>query len=796
MQSFRTTLTAFLWSAMLVVPSLTGLAQTTNQVLSLDGSGDYVSVPSAPELQNPTEITVEAWVYPGGGGGNPQYFISKSDGVSGNSSRAYEMVWYSTGGNTGPGNRIEVSFFLGSNTWAAVGAPAPSGQWIHVAATYQSTNGLQQLFTNGVLAVSKTTGGGTTGSSVAGLTIRQTSQPIYFGKLGNPLNDYALGDMDEVRIWSKARSQAEIAGTMSCRSTGVESNLVAYWMFDGGTANDLTGHGHDGTLYGGAAIVPMVGGDVVHQGVCGVPCAPRPWGMVAWWPGDGNAMDIIGGNNGTLVNGVSYAPGVLGDAFSFDGGAKTGIKVPDYPALKLTNSLTIEAWVKIGGLTNTIDGMILFRGDDRGGLDPYALAISGGTTSAVFHIAASLTSEAGVAAPVPMGRFFHLAATLDGTSGKMSLYVDGALARTNTTAVRPFGDLDPSANPAVGIGNIGGLPLSIYASPFRGLIDDLRVYSRALSASEIKAIADAGTQGLCPAVTPRTAMASAVLVNDFVVGANITDGGYGYTNTPTVRIIGGGGSGAQGVAVVSNGVVIAVNMLNAGYGYTNTPAIVIAPPFIEQPTMGIAAMSLLSFTNLAVGTNYQLQRFFAATWADIGEPFTAAGSIFTQRVSGTASANGYRLAITPVPSQAYATAQVVNGFVVGATVTSGGSGYTTNPAVNISGDSGSNATAIATVSEGVVTGITITSAGLGYANTAIITIAPPPTMALSPDVTQVMKLDLGRLSPYDNYQLEFAPVAGGTWSNFDIPFTPTSTTNTQYINVTGELGFFRVRYAP
>jgi len=59
--------------------------------------------------------------------------------------------------------------------------------------------------------------------------------------------------------------------------------------------------------------------------------------------------------------------------------------------------------------------------------------------------------------------------------------------------------------------------------------------------------------------------------------------------------------------------VVAVNVLDAGYGYTNLPVIVIEPPFIAQPMMGIAAMSLLSFTNLALGTNYQFQSFLGNT---------------------------------------------------------------------------------------------------------------------------------------------------------------------------------------
>jgi hypothetical protein len=296
---------------------------------------------------------------------------------------------------------------------------------------------------------------------------------------------------------------------------------------------------------------------------------------------------------------------------------------------------------------------------------------------------------------------------------------------------------------------------------------------------------------------PRAATATATVVNNFVVGATISDGGFGYTNTPAVRIVGGGGNGAQAVAVVTNGRVIAVNILNTGYGYTNTPVIVIAPPFIPQATMGIAAMSMLRFASLAVDTNYQFQCFSGGTWLNVGAAFNAVSSTFTQYVSGTASANSYRLAATPVPSQAYATPQVVNGFVVGATVTSGGSGYTANPLVTIVGEGGgSNATAIATVSSGVVTGITITSTGFGYTNPPIITIAPPPANAFSPSVTQAMELDLGGLSPYDNYRLEFTPEAGGAWSNLGIPFTPTSATGTQCVNVSGNAGFFRVRYVP
>jgi hypothetical protein len=48
-------------------------------------------------------------------------------------------------------------------------------------------------------------------------------------------------------------------------------------------------------------------------------CAPPPPGLVSWWPAEGSADDTLGKNNGVLVNGASFATGLLGHAFNFDG---------------------------------------------------------------------------------------------------------------------------------------------------------------------------------------------------------------------------------------------------------------------------------------------------------------------------------------------------------------------------------------------------------------------------------------------------------------------------------------------
>jgi hypothetical protein len=295
---------------------------------------------------------------------------------------------------------------------------------------------------------------------------------------------------------------------------------------------------------------------------------------------------------------------------------------------------------------------------------------------------------------------------------------------------------------------------------------------------------------------PHAAIGTAILTNGFMVAILITDAGFGYTNAPLIRLVGGGSSGAQAVAVVSNGMVTAVTVLNPGAGYTSPPIVVIEPPVLN-PVLRIAPMSFLSFPNLTLGGLYQLQKSVAWYWSNQQVSLTATNALFTQMVAGTVSSGDYRLALNPVPAQAFATADVDHGFVVGATLTSGGSGYLTTPAVIIVGGSGSNATALANISGSVVTNITITNPGTGYTNTPTIEIAQPPAAAVSPAVVPMMRLDCANLAPYGNYQIQFKPDLGTAWGNWSGgSFSPTDVINSEYLFITNDTGFFRLQYVP
>ncbi len=176
------------------------------------------------------------------------------------------------------------------------------------------------------------------------------------------------------------------------------------------------------------------------------------------------------------------------------------IGVADSNSLKLTHSITMEGWIKINAFPTTNHGEILFRGDDRGGLDPYSLATEPGGYVR-FAISTAANEGASVQMAAPLGQFIHLAATLDDATGAMKLYENGVLMNQITTPYRPFAELDPASNPGVGIGNHGGYPATPHNFPFSGLIDDLKLYDQALTGEEVLGIFNAGKGSLQPSVS-------------------------------------------------------------------------------------------------------------------------------------------------------------------------------------------------------------------------------------------------------------------------------------------------------
>ncbi|HEX3857718.1 MAG TPA: LamG-like jellyroll fold domain-containing protein [Verrucomicrobiae bacterium] len=218
-------------------------------------------------------------------------------------------------------------------------------------------------------------------------------------------------------------------------------------------------------------------------------------GMVGWWRAENNALDSAGTNNGTLVGGTGYSPGMVGTAFQFIGG-NSGVALGDPTDLHFTNSFTIEGWVKVQILPGPAGynlGQIIFRGDTRTYFDPYFLCVLN-TGSFRFHLEDAAANGVDLdTAPFSINQWKHVAAVFNGTTGLMQIFVNGQLAAQTTTAIRPFQDLDPGYNPGIAIGNTeNGI------EPFVGLIDELTIFKRAISSNEVASIYRAGSAGKFP----------------------------------------------------------------------------------------------------------------------------------------------------------------------------------------------------------------------------------------------------------------------------------------------------------
>jgi len=215
------------------------------------------------------------------------------------------------------------------------------------------------------------------------------------------------------------------------------------------------------------------------------PAIAPPPGLVAWWPANNNAVDVIGGNNGTLENTVTYVPGEVQQAFNFNSDSAM-VLLANTPALQLQN-FTIEAWIQ----RNSLNGVTL-----NGGSAGNALMFGYGASGYSFGMSPNgnpiLTwvdhNDVVCSMGVTDTNWHHVAVTT--TNGSVIFYIDGM-------AYPVAGNYNPgytfATAPAIGA-RADNLNQANTGS-FLGSIDELSVYNVALTPAQILTIYDAGAAG-------------------------------------------------------------------------------------------------------------------------------------------------------------------------------------------------------------------------------------------------------------------------------------------------------------
>ena len=205
-----------------------------------------------------------------------------------------------------------------------------------------------------------------------------------------------------------------------------------------------------------------------------VASGPPPGLLAAWGFDEGSGTttaDQSGtGNNGTLSNATWSATGKFGKALSFNG-TNASVTVPDSNSLDLTTGMTLEGWVR-PTVSNDWQTLIV---KERPGELVYGLYSSTDANRPQSQVTVGGSARLlNGTATIPAGAWTHVAATYDGTTQR--LYVNGTQVSTLATT----GTIMTSTSPL----KIGGN--TIWSEWFNGLIDEVRVYGRALSASEIQ----------------------------------------------------------------------------------------------------------------------------------------------------------------------------------------------------------------------------------------------------------------------------------------------------------------------
>ena len=362
------------------------------------------------------------------------------------------------------------------------------------------------------------------------------------GKLtaGTKSGDYpGVIRLDLVRETSRASASADLAIRPDSLATiKVEPSSIE--LVEGG-AKQFTATGSD--KYGNvipdlAFLWETAGGDIGQDGYLTAPKVPGnyrvdvsaifegsttigsatvevlegfspPLGLVAQWSGDGNANDAIGDNHGTLGGGASFAPGMVGQAFYFDG-ANDFVEVSDTANLDITGTITLAAWIKTSG-TNDHSGIL----DKMIGFGPatgYRLGVDPNSKFRCDIIKARPPQGTVVSTTaVEDGDWHHVACTYDGATIKV--YVDGRF------------EAEASYTDGIGLNDealLIGWDDDKYQNTrhFNGLIDEVAIFNRPLSAAEIKSIYDAGSSGMVKPPPGPVAWWSGEGNANYVVGGN------------------------------------------------------------------------------------------------------------------------------------------------------------------------------------------------------------------------------------------------------------------------------------
>ena len=218
-------------------------------------------------------------------------------------------------------------------------------------------------------------------------------------------------------------------------------------------------------------------------------CFAAPTNLVSWWQAESNFLDSVGGNNGTLEGSATYVPGMVGTAFGFDGdssGEGEAVLVGSASNLQLQN-FTVDAWIQRGDPTQAsldFGGGLVFSFGSQG----YGFGLN---DNGQLFLSQIDDSEVVSSLVVTDTSWHHVAVTMNNSN--VVFYVDGVADSSQEYDVE-----FTFSTPAAAVGARG----DSYFNVFLGALDEVDVFSRALTADEVAGIYGASILGKCYGSSP------------------------------------------------------------------------------------------------------------------------------------------------------------------------------------------------------------------------------------------------------------------------------------------------------
>ncbi len=473
---------------------------------SFDGNNGYIEVADNDLLDITAEISFSGWIYVNGSTSDHQAILSK---WYNNNSRS-ETYLLELQPN---GSRLQMPLHgisTGNYSNASSTTSINFNTWTHVAATYNSSE--IKLYLNGI----------ETGSLITTGTMPITYAPLFIGAHDSSSDRNPFyGKLDELRIYNRALTESEIKqlyeldpddvtltltktgegkitttdNTINCGETceadyEVESTVTL-------TATPATGSsftGWSGDCSGASASITVTM-DVAKsceasfekEVVFASGCDVIPDGLVACYPFNGNANDASGNGNHGTVHGATLIEDRFGNvdsAYKFS--QNNGITIPNNASQQIaTNQISISAWITLNKDIPKTQWRIVNKQEANSiswGLELFGNGYYGGAqgNNITFHNSDRNRWIGCVALEVnlvPMVTY-HVAAISENNVAK--IYLDGKLIKTCTNML----GIPSSINSYIVIGFHSQSPVFF----FNGKIDDVAIYNRALSESEIQTL--------------------------------------------------------------------------------------------------------------------------------------------------------------------------------------------------------------------------------------------------------------------------------------------------------------------